>query len=387
MNNIYFAGQIIPTDLLNRNFDTLKKYCDNAANVFYNALLRGFTENGCTVTAVAGVSNAEDGVECENCGFDCELKYFGSGKKKYFSQFFYTYGKMKRWKKSLNGDGVMLFNCLRITQCITGLIFCALHKVKKYAVVTDVPGYRVINRNDMSLVDKLVDRLGIFLLSKYDGYILLSEEMADIMNIKNKPYTVVEGVCANDTDETKYKKDDCFSVMYAGSLMHKYNIDSLINAVIDLEDKNVVLKLFGNGEMADEIIEISKTHNCIKYYGTVSNSRVLEEEKKSWLLVNPRSTKEEYTKYSFPSKNIEYMRSGTPVLYTKLKSMPEEYYEYINLIEDESADGIKSAIEQIADGDYSLYEEKANAARKFVLENKSSAVQAKKILKMITEEI
>lgn len=139
--------------------------------------------------------------------------------------------------------------------------------------------------------------------------------------------------------------------------------------------------------MTGEITEISKKHNCIKYYGTVSNSCVLEEEKKSWLLINPRSTKEEYTKYSFPSKNIEYMRSGTPVLYTKLRSMPEEYYEYINLIDDESADGIKSAIEQIADGDYSIYEKKANAARKFVLENKSSAVQAKKILKMITEEI
>lgn len=386
--DIYYAGQIIPTAVFNEHFEELKKYCDYAGNVFYNALLEGFIKNGCTVTAVGAASkNAEKGYFTGADRLNYTFKFFGDGVKKHFSLFTGTYKAMKRWLKNASNDRIMLFDALRITQSLVGILFCGLHRIKKYAVITDVPGYRVKSRKEMSLKFKLNDRIGSFLLSKYDGYILLSEEMKSVINIKNKPYTVVEGVCANDPDETEYKKDEGFTVMYAGSLMRKYNIDSLINAVIALEDKNVVLKLFGGGEMTDEITEISKKHNCIKYYGTVSNSRVLEEEKKSWLLVNPRSTKEEYTKYSFPSKNIEYMRSGTPVLYTKLRSMPEEYYEYINLIDDESTDGIKSAIEQIADGDYSIYEKKASAARKFVLENKSSAVQAKKILKMITEEI
>ena len=71
------------------------------------------------------------------------------------------------------------------------------------------------------------------------------------------------------------------------------------------------------------------------------------------LLINPRFSNEEYTKYSFPSKNMEYMASGTPILTTKLPGMPKEYYEYIYLFEEESIEGMKNkmsmkAIEKIS---------------------------------------
>ena len=41
----------------------------------------------------------------------------------------------------------------------------------------------------------------------------------------------------------------------------------------------------------------------------MNHPKIVKEEKKSTLLVNPRFTNEEYTKYSFPSKNMEYMAS------------------------------------------------------------------------------
>ena len=101
------------------------------------------------------------------------------------------------------------------------------------------------------------------------------------------------------------------------------------------------------------------------------------------LLVNPRPTHEEFVKYSFPSKTMEYMASGTPVLTTKLPGMPKEYYEYVDFIHSETPDGVAQALKQVLSlTDETLFE-KGCRAREFVLKHKNNVVQARKILKML----
>lgn len=41
------------------------------------------------------------------------------------------------------------------------------------------------------------------------------------------------------------------------------------------------------------------------------------------VLVNPRQNDDEYTKYSFPSKNIEYLMTGNAVMAYMLDGIPE----------------------------------------------------------------
>jgi glycosyltransferase involved in cell wall biosynthesis len=127
------------------------------------------------------------------------------------------------------------------------------------------------------------------------------------------------------------------------------------------------------------------------FYGGVRlNSEIVEREQAASLLVNPWPTQKEYVKefltYSFPSKNMEYMASGTPVLTTVLPGMPKEYYPYVYLLEEETADGIANALTEIfAQGD-ELMLEKGKAAKKFVMETRNNVVQAAKILEMLKNE-
>ena len=101
------------------------------------------------------------------------------------------------------------------------------------------------------------------------------------------------------------------------------------------------------------------------------------------LLVNPRPTNEEYVKYSFPSKTMEYMASGTPVLTTVLPGMPKEYYPYVNFIREESPQGIADALKTVlASSDDELFAQGCRA-REFVLKERNNVVQAKKILAML----
>jgi glycosyltransferase involved in cell wall biosynthesis len=88
----------------------------------------------------------------------------------------------------------------------------------------------------------------------------------------------------------------------------------LVHAFIDANVGNSELHLYGDGDFADELEEIARNNERIKYFGVKPNDYVVAEQLKVILLVNPRPTNEEYTRYSFPSKNMEYMVSGTPVL-------------------------------------------------------------------------
>ena len=101
------------------------------------------------------------------------------------------------------------------------------------------------------------------------------------------------------------------------------------------------------------------------------------------LLVNPRPTHEEFVRYSFPSKTMEYMSTGTPLLTTCLPGMPEEYRPYVYLIREETPQGIARALkETLSQSDQALFD-KGMAARNFILKEKNNVIQAGKILSML----
>ena len=117
----------------------------------------------------------------------------------------------------------------------------------------------------------------------------------------------------------------------------------------------------------------------IQYLGTVSNEVAKKLQREAFVLVNPRSNKEEYTKYSFPSKKMEYMATGRPVLMYKLKGIPYEYDDYIYYF----GNDMRKSIEQLAIADPEELAAKGRKARDFVVLNKTSIKQAEKIINLL----
>lgn len=206
--------------------------------------------------------------------------------------------------------------------------------------------------------------------------------MNEIVNPKAKPYIVMEGI-ADDIDIKENVKKENY-VMYAGSLYDRFGIKKLVDAFDMIKDKSLELYLFGSGETVEYIKKKEKINESIQYKGSKTNSEIIIAERKAKLLINPRPTNNEFTKYSFPSKTIEYMLSGTPVLTTKLQGIPQEYYDYLYTINDESVEGIKNSIENIikSESEKSL-EEKGRKARKFILENKNKEAQGMRIINFV----
>ncbi len=282
-------------------------------------------------------------------------------------------------------DTVLLCDALNIAAAMAALMAAKLRGIKTVGIVTDVPCHRPNNQKI-----PLHEKINLRIMKKFDSYLLLTEQMNEIVNPKKRPYVVLEGhadVAMEGREnrlEDKYPSRVC---LYAGSLRRVYGIESLVEGFVQASIPNTELHVYGNGDYAEELKKLSEQYENVKYLGIAPNETIVREELKATLLVNPRPTNEDYTKYSFPSKNMEYMASGTPVLTTCLPGMPREYNEYVFLLKEETAEGVAAALQEIFSHSKEQLHSNGMAAKEFVLKEKNNVIQAKKVLEMIEKGV
>ena len=148
---------------------------------------------------------------------------------------------------------------------------------------------------------------------------------------------------------------------------------------------NTELHIYGEGDFRKELEELAKEYSSVKYMGIAPNNVIVENELKATLLVNPRPTDADYTKYSFPSKNMEYMASGTPILTTRLPGMPKDYYDYIYTIDGNSKEDITAALQKVLANSQAELLCMGKKAKAFVLENKNNVAQSARILALLED--
>lgn len=290
-----------------------------------------------------------------------------------------------------NKDGVVICDVLNVSVSMASCLAAKIFKVKCIGIVTDVPGYFADNNKKQpgpikGKINSIKTKINNMLINKFDGYVFLTEYMNELINKNEKEYIVIEGqvdIEMNDIEnsiDNKYDKKIC---IYAGSLKKIYGIKNLIEGFIKANVSNSELHIYGSGNFEDELKQIALTNENIKYFGVKENEYVVNEQIKATLLINPRPTTEEYTKYSFPSKNMEYMVSGTPVLTTNLPGMPKEYLDYVYVINDESVGGIANIIGNVlSKSDIELYN-MGKKSKEYVIKNKNNVSQAQRIINMI----
>lgn len=294
------------------------------------------------------------------------------------SSFFRTIGFFVK-----NRDTVVICDILNISVTSGALLATKLLRKKAIGIVTDVPGILADGNNVKVPITQKINR---WILSKFDAYLFLTEQMNTLINKENRPFVVIEGqvdigMSSNENIlDNKYDKKVC---IYSGSLKSIYGIKMLTQAFIDANVENSELHVYGDGDFTNELREISRCNEKIRYFGVKPNSYVVDEQLKALLLINPRPTNEEYTKYSYPSKNMEYMVSGTPTLTTKLPGMPKEYNEFVYLIENETVEGLSQILRDVLSKPREELHKKGLKAKEFVLREKNNVIQAKKILGMI----
>ena len=303
--------------------------------------------------------------------------------------------EVKKWlKKNKNKKTVVImysvqslfFDIAKLIKRIDNTIHICL-------IVPDLPIYMDIDKEEKilyKLLTKYTSYKALKQIETFDSYVLLTKHMKDYFNIK-KPYVVIEGMINAAEDSTHESKqienvsdEEIKYIAYTGTLAKKYGVMDLVKAFISIKNSNYRLIVCGDGGARKEIEDCSKNDNRIIFKGSVNREEALKIQRNATLHVNPRRADEEYTKYSFPSKILEYMLAGKPVLCHKLKGIPNDYDEYLLYFNSTDIKKMSDRIVEICEINSKEREYIGKRAKNYVLNEKNSSKRALEIVKMVS---
>lgn len=275
-------------------------------------------------------------------------------------------------------DSAVVVDCLSRTAALAAQLAAKLRGCRCVGVVTDLP--------DMLSEGGLARKMANLSIRLCSDYVLLTEAMNAYIQNSGKPYVVLEGHADIAMEEKKPSldaKNPQRVCLYAGSLSRRYGLGDLVEGFLKADLPNTQLHIYGRGDFEAELKTFVQRDSRIVYGGMLLASQVVAKEMEATLLVNPRPINEEYVKYSFPSKTMEYMSTGTPTLMTRLPGLPREYEPYLFFIDECTPEGIARALEQTLGTSDEILFQKGCEARRFILEERNNVIQAKKILRML----
>ena len=361
---LYIANTPAPSDL-----DDYRKRAMIAVNASnYNVqVMRGFVQNGHEVHTLFVDTQLSTSRHFQELGI----------------HFHYLTGYLNIPKqlKKLNMDSkstLVLCDTLHLRGILLSLSFIKLNQLKMIGIVTDL--YRFFHKKgSFNLKSYLFMKLGEWTLHQYDAYVLVSELIKQEAFTKNKPILVAEGIFDLPDLPKSFNKENI--ILYSGALEAEHGILNVMDAVNELVDFPYVFHIYSASPRYKEFDD-RLSHKVI-FKGYLDRNNLLIKQRQAKILINPRPLNLPFNAYSFPSKLIEYMASGTPTITSALPSIPERFIQGLYLIEDISLNGLKTALNAFCETPYTVHQVKADNLKIQIEDEFAHTIVAKKIEQLI----
>ena len=294
---ILYISSMFDAEVSKKLFNKNKKPMVAAAK-YHTLLCEGFAQNGAFVNLYSSIP-----VNKENC--DANYIRIPTTKKdnivKQYVAVFNIPGIrhaqlfIKTFLKTIckSKDTIVLYDPLVVASSYGAVLGAKCSGKKCVAIVTDLPQFMPISKRHKLL--KVNEKL----LDLANAYIFLTSQMNEVVNKKNRPYVILEGHA--DMNMLRYEHREFSNkikkIMYAGSLRTIYGIADLCNAFVRCNFQNTELHIYGEGDFVPQLNKLVDKYPNIIFHGNCPNEEVVSMELDATLLVNPRPTDGEYTKY------------------------------------------------------------------------------------------
>lgn len=265
----------------------------------------------------------------------------------------------------------------------SAFLWAALHgarrlRARTVVIVTDPPAQRLPTDSGPRWWMKRTDlRLITGALRRVDGAVVLSRRLAEDF-LPGVPYLVLEGIASPLPEAVPGERGASgHEVVYAGSLVETYGVGELMDAA-DIAAGDWHLSIYGQGPMEEQVRQRAERSAHVSFGGRVAPAELARAYADADLLVNPRGATQDFVLYSFPSKLLEYLGSGTPVMSTRLPTIPPEYDGCLYWTDDDAA-SLASAISEVL---ARPEQERASiaAAGRRLAESRSIAAQGRRLV-------
>lgn len=396
--NILYVSCLCSGPKMHKLFDTAREKPHPAPQKYHSLLVKGLVENGCQVTCLVALpvtvrshtnkkwwrreDEVVDGVRY------VYMPFYNHPLPKLLGFKIYAFFFTLMWALKSHGERAMICDVLN-AHAASSMKACHLTATKSVGIVTDIPGYMDFSGKKVSWLGRIEQHHAVQNIRRMTHFVPLTEAMCDIINPERKrPYVVIEGLVDSQMKDVEPIpcQDGKRHITYTGTLNAAFGVRNLIEGFMKLRNDDVKLDIYGSGPMKTEIETYVEKDARVCFHGVVPIEEAVKAQRSAFLLVNPRPTTEEFTKFSFPSKNMEYMVSGVPLMTAVLPGMPDEYHPYVFLFKDETADGISRCLEEILTMPKEEVRKRGLQAKTFVLENKNNVRQAKRVIELIQQD-
>ena len=274
----------------------------------------------------------------------------------------------------MSDDFIIITDTLRLNLLKAAKKVAKIYDAKIIGMLTDNPF-------NLSSGSPFVKKYLVEQASNLDGYLSLTNGLVEVYN-SSKPSYVFEGLVS---EESEGKKDPIFNYFYfGGSLYERYGVKTLVDA---FHKSNVKYKLVlaGSGPLAEYIEQMAEDDYRILYLSQLSKEKNIAYMRNSIANINPRPLDPKMDNESVPSKLLEYLSIGTPVISTKFPKLFSTFKDDITWIEGNTVEDMKSALENYEVPKQEEYLKKAATARRKVFEFYGLNIQAESIGHFLAE--
>lgn len=274
----------------------------------------------------------------------------------------------------VSNDFVIVTDTLRLN-----LLRAAKKIAKKYKV--QIVGMLTDNPMNLSNGNTFVKQYLIKLGSSLDGYLALTDGLVSAYNKHLLSY-VFEGLV---TEENEGKKDPIFNYFYfGGALYERYGVKTMVEAFHKSSLKNKLV-IAGSGPLEKWIEEMAEKDYRILYLSQLNKDKNIGYLRNSIANINPRPLDPDLDKESVPSKLLEYLSIGTPVISTKYPKLYGLFKDDVTWIDGNDVESMRMAFDSYNVNNQENYLKKAATARRKVFEFYGLNVQAESIDHFLAE--
>jgi glycosyltransferase involved in cell wall biosynthesis len=241
---------------------------------------------------------------------------------------------------------VLVYN-LNPPMALAALVSARLAGAKAVAIVADFPHNLSMNFRG---VRGLLQRLDVWLektsLGRFDAVVSLTRFIAEDF-AQSRPSVVIEWGVAASPRTANFEEGPERVCFFSGGLTEVNGIELLLAAFRRTSNPAYRLFVLGRGPCEDLVKAAALADQRIRFFGHRPNEEVLRLQQEATVLINPRPTGQAINRYTFPSKLLEYMASGTPTITTALAGIPSEYLKFLHVLPTDAPEVLASVIETV----------------------------------------
>jgi glycosyltransferase involved in cell wall biosynthesis len=135
------------------------------------------------------------------------------------------------------------------------------------------------------------------------------------------------------------------AIYFAGALVDAAGVNLLLDAIPHVKDPTLEFWFSGRGPLEERLKHQATSDPRIRFFGFVTEQQYSEMLQKAAVLVNPRPSRLLESRYNFPSKLMEYLAAGRPIISTATSDVAEHYGNAVFVPDDETPQGLARCIE------------------------------------------